>query len=425
MIKVLWFSNTSALAMNFFQKEARVQGTGGWVSALNDAIKDEVDLSVVFHYPYKHEPFEYLDTKYFPVFTGNIYLEIFKNRFFNSPPGDRYLFDYFRIIDIVKPDIIHIHGTENSFLGLMEFVSQIPVVVSIQGNITVCNHKYFAGFNGRYLNKVQISNFKEILIGPKNFGKSKKFFSKMALIEQNKMKNIRYIIGRTKWDYRITRILSPKSVYFQGEELLRESFYHSIWNNPFNGGKLIVFTTNGDTYYKGIETVFHSIHLLQSIGIDIDWRIAGIHKGSLVRSVSKSFLGRNFPKSGYTLLGSLAEEELTTELLNAHLYVMPSHIENSPNNLCEAMILGIPCIATYAGGTGSLLKDGEEGILIQDGDPWAMSGAIVELMNNANKAKVYGEKARRRALIRHDKERVANQYLNIYKSILQQYSVES
>jgi glycosyltransferase involved in cell wall biosynthesis len=99
------------------------------------------------------------------------------------------------------------------------------------------------------------------------------------------------------------------------------------------------------------------------------------------------------------------------------MYVMASHIENSSNSLCEAMILGMPCIATYAGGTASLLKDNEDGILIQDGDPWSLSGAILELYNNPQKAVDYGKNARNKALIRHDKERIATDLLAIYRTI--------
>jgi glycosyltransferase involved in cell wall biosynthesis len=97
---------------------------------------------------------------------------------------------------------------------------------------------------------------------------------------------------------------------------------------------------------------------------------------------------------------------------------MPSHIENSPNNLCEAMILGMPCIATFVGGTGSLLNDGHEGILIQDGDPWSMAGAIVELKEEFDRAISMGEHARKRALIRHDKDRIASELQGIYSNIL-------
>lgn len=423
-MKILWFSNSPALALEFFSKDFQIKGTGGWLMALNDIMKDKVDLSIAFHYPYKKDNFAYKNTQFYPINTGNIFLNVMKKRFFNPVVDTKYLLAYLRIVDEVRPDIIHIHGTENSFLCLIN-ETKIPVIVSIQGNLTVINHKFLSGFNGRFLYRSKFKSLKELILDPKSFKRSKDTLSKMAQIEAKRMRDIHYIIGRTDWDYRISRVLSPKSDYFKGEELLREGFYKAKWNNCYEGGKLIIFTTNGDNYYKGIETVFHTVTLLQRIGIDIEWRIAGVSRDSLIKSVSKSFLGTDFPNSGFQLLGSLGEQQLVQELLDAHLYVMPSHIENSPNNLCEAMILGLPCIATFAGGTGSILKDREEGILIQDGDPWAMAGAVIELMNDFEKAKRYGLNARKRALLRHDSETIANQYLNIYENILTHLEIEN
>ncbi len=117
-------------------------------------------------------------------------------------------------------------------------------------------------------------------------------------------------------------------------------------------------------------------------------------------------------------MGKLSEQDMIDNLLKSNLFVMTSHIENSPNNLCEAMILGMPCIATYAGGTGSLLDDGIEGVLIQDGDPWAMAGAILELNEDIQKALAMGDNARKRALQRHDKDRISNELVGIYSNIL-------
>ena len=97
---------------------------------------------------------------------------------------------------------------------------------------------------------------------------------------------------------------------------------------------------------------------------------------------------------------------------------MPSHIENSPNNLCEAMILGLPCIATHAGGTASILKDHEEGFIIQDGDPWVMAGAIIEMINNPEQAILYGQNARKKALVRHDREAIVKSLLETYQDII-------
>lgn len=417
-MKILWFSNSAALGAQVLSKKNKLKGTGGWLNALNNSLCAKVELFIAFHHPYRVDPFEYSNTKYFPIFLGNIFLNIFKNRFFNNPLSEEYLEKYLNIIDEVQPDLIHIHGTENAFLSIIN-TTNIPLVVSIQGNITVYNHKFFSGFHGKYLNRIKATDLKDFIIRGKSFGKTKRFFSKKSIIEQNQMKDIRYIIGRTRWDYRISRILSPKSIYFKGEELLRDSFYNYKWNNLYNKGKVTLFTTNSDNYYKGIETALHALTLLQGIGLDIEWRIAGIKNNSLVTSISKSFLGKNFPAHGFSLLGPLDEKELTKELLNSNIYIMPSHIENSPNNLCEAMLLGMPCVATFAGGTGSLLEDGKEGVLIQDGDPWAMSGAIIELINDPNKSKKYGENARKRALSRHDRISVPNQYLKIYQNIIE------
>lgn len=47
--------------------------------------------------------------------------------------------------------------------------------------------------------------------------------------------------------------------------------------------------------------------------------------------------------------------------MDANVYIMPSAIENSPNSLCEAQILGVPVVASYCGGTPTLMTDQESG----------------------------------------------------------------
>lgn len=418
-MKVLWFSNTPALGSEYLNKHSKIKGTGGWMHALNQAIQDHIELTVAFHYPYKKDTFKYQNTNYFPVYTGNIILENLKRRFLNKVYDEDFLIQYLDVIEKVKPDIIHIHGTENSFLCIIEKTT-IPIVVSIQGNLTVYNYKFFSGFHGKHLRKKDSKiTFKNLLFGWNSYIKGYKTMTKMSMVESKHLKNANHIIGRTDWDRRITRILAPNSKYLQGEEMLREGFYQSLWDDPYSHGKIKLFTTNGNNYYKGFETVCYSLHLLNESGLDVEWRVAGVTKDSLINKITRKHLGKNYPEKGLVLLGSLHEDELIKNLQNSHIYIMPSHIENSPNNLCEAMILGMPCIATFAGGTSSMMKDGEEGILVQDGDPWVMAGAIVELLNNPEKAIEMGQNARARALARHDKETISKNLIEVYKSIVE------
>jgi glycosyltransferase involved in cell wall biosynthesis len=98
-----------------------------------------------------------------------------------------------------------------------------------------------------------------------------------------------------------------------------------------------------------------------------------------------------------------------------------SHIDNSPNSLAEAMILGMPCIASFVGGTGSMIKDGEEGVLVQNGDPWVLAGAIIELFNNKENATLMGANARKTALKRHDKRRIVSDLVKSYQEIIRKH----
>lgn len=419
-MKVLWFSNIPALGSEKINEGSKVKSTGGWLHSLNKTIQEEVDLSIAFHYHKSISNFTYQKTDYYPIFNGNVLLENIKNRFFGKVYDSDFIEQYLLIVDKVKPDIIHLHGTEGPFLCILKHVD-IPIVISIQGNLTVYHHKFFSGYHGRHITlKDSKISWKTLLLGRHNFFKIYRDMKKISITEQYYLLAAKNIIGRTSWDRRISRILAPNSKYYIGNEILRDSFYNNKWNNFYDSGKIIIMTINGDNYYKGFETMAHSLSLLIGLGLEVEWRVAGISEASLITRITKKELGCKYPKNGLVLLGAIDEESLIENMLGSHLYIMGSHIENSPNNLCEAMMLGMPCIATFAGGTESMLENRKEGLLIQDGDPWSMAGAIVEIINDRQKLKCFGINARNRALERHNKHKVLNEFISIYRSVLKE-----
>jgi len=415
-MRVLWFTNTPAGGIDYLN--LALKGTGGWLYSLDNYMQNVVELNIAFLYPYKKPAFRYNKTMYYPVFTGNIIVENLKNKWLNQTYNTNFLLQYIEVIERVKPDIIHIHGTENSFGCIIDKVN-VPIVVSMQGILTVIHHKFLSGLYGEFLKfkKLEFS-LKNFLFGKTNFYDSYCILGKMAVNEKRYLRKTKNIIGRTEWDRRVTRILAPDSKYFVVNEMLRDSFYNSCQIKKELSNKIVIHTTSGNSYFKGFETLCNAINLLNDMGLNFEWRVAGISSNSLINIILKKKLKGNYPKKSLKLLGSLAESQLVDKMNEAHIYVMTSHIENSPNNLCEAMILGLPCIASNVGGTNTLLKDGEDGILIQDGDPWVLSGAILELIENWDVALILGENARKRALERHDRLTIRNSILDVYHLII-------
>ena len=147
-MKILWFSNTPANSDEYFNRQ--LSSTGGWLKSLDKALQDKVDLHIAFYHNQNIESFRYGKTQYYPIPKYNNLFGRIKKRALNEVFDTEHLPIYLNLIDQIKPDIIHIHGTENPF-GCIIDQTDIPVVTSIQGNITVYLHKYCSGIESKYL----------------------------------------------------------------------------------------------------------------------------------------------------------------------------------------------------------------------------------------------------------------------------------
>ena len=86
--------------------------------------------------------------------------------------------------------------------------------------------------------------------------------------------------------------------------------------------------------------------------------------------------------------------------------VLPSFIENSPNSLGEAMLLGVPVVASKTGGIPSLVEDGKEVLLTEPGDSAMLAERVLDIFDDGMFAELLGENAAARAALTHD--RMAN-----------------
>ena len=183
-----------------------------------------------------------------------------------------------------------------------------------------------------------------------------------------------------------------------------------------------ILTICSNNLYKGIETVFETSITLKKSGYkNVLWEIAGLKSNDeIIELCSKKY--RVSPKDiGIKLLGPLNENEIVSIMCESSIYVQTSHIENSPNSICEAMLVGIPIIASSAGGTMSLLLHEKEGIIFQNGDSIALAGGIINLLNrNTKDVMQMANNAHERALERHDRQNIKASLLQDYHQIVAQ-----
>ena len=414
-MKILWFTNTACSATKLYHSKS-IQG--GWLESLENRLnkKPDVKLYIAFYHNNSMLPFEYSNSTYFPVLRVDKPLCKINKRIFGRFKLDKE--EIQRLLEVVKevnPDIIHIHGTEENFGLIQKLVSQ-PVVISMQGIINPICEKFFTG-----VPKEIVKKYEPIKLRFSFHSQIYRYrrFVAMSKNELNILSDSKHIIGRTDWDKRVTSVLSPNRKYYHNDELLRDTICENEWKcDYYPSSEFKIITVSGKPLFKGLETILKTALILQKLkDIKFTWSIVGLSENDPGVKMIVSWLKLNLKDSNIKFYGKMSPEKFIPLMLNSNVYCQVSHIENSPNSLCEAMYIGMPVVATFAGGTESLLENNKEGILVQDGDPYSMAGAIVELKNNPEKAKHLAHNARQRALLRHDPDKVVRELLTIYKDI--------
>lgn len=419
VMKVLWFSLSPCGSLRRNKVQRVIQG---WMISLEDELKKrpDIELSVAFFAEQKEEPFVFDGVRYYPMYHPKASTGIGRvlDRFKSVEATDRKLLPM--MLDVVRnanPDLIHIHGTEERFGLIQDEVKEVPIVFSIQGLIAPYAEKFFSGFPDKDIRRYE--SLSEKLRKATSRDLYKVFVSR-GKRETGYLNKARYVLGRTFWDREITGMLNADRTYYVVDEILRAPFYQVQWNKAsFSDKPFQIVSTISGGIYKGYETVLKTASLLrQNTALQFEWIIAGYDEHDKWVRIAEKYTGIKSSDVNIRLMGRLDAGQLAATLAGSDVYVHMSHIENSPNSVCEAMLVGMPVIASYTGGTGSMLEHEKEGILVQDGDPYVYAGAIMEVHSHFDRAKTYGENARRRALQRHNPERIGNQLIEAYKAIM-------
>ncbi|MEG0020433.1 MAG: glycosyltransferase, partial [Oscillospiraceae bacterium] len=94
-----------------------------------------------------------------------------------------------------------------------------------------------------------------------------------------------------------------------------------------------------------------------------------------------------------------------------------STIENSPNSIGEAMLLGVPIVASEVGGVPSIFTGGEDGVLYPLTEGEKAKEGILEMFKNPHRAQEYGRCAKAHAMKTHNVEATTDGLIKIYSDL--------
>jgi glycosyltransferase involved in cell wall biosynthesis len=312
-----------------------------------------------------------------------------------------------------SPDVLHYHGTE-SFYPLLSarHLTAVPAVISLQGLLGP--YSRWPAFFGDAdpLRIAHMHRWLELLVGRGLLWYYLRL-RRQAVMEREAISSGSVFLGRTDWDRAYVRSLNPTARYRTVGEVLRRDFWEQPqWSIDSAVRHRIVFSNAGHPR-KGVETLLDALGTLRQRYPDAHLELSGTVS---MRSGYGRYLRRRIEsyRGAVSLLGHLDGPRLTQVLRSAHVFASASFIDNSPNSVCEAMLVGVPCVCSYTGGTPSLLEHGRNGLFFPPGDPEMLADRIAEIFDSDELACRLGANARLAAMERHDPALVMRQLLDAY-----------
>lgn len=315
------------------------------------------------------------------------------------------------------PDVTHLHGTE--FAHGLAYLNSCPkenVVVSIQGLMSACCYYYYYGLtNWDILRNI---TFRDV-VKFDSLWQQKRKFQQRGVIEKQVLQRVGHIIGRTSWDRARTWAINPVAEYHFCNETLRRGFYGKKWEYS-TCEKHSIFVSQAGYPIKGLHQLLKAMPLVLRHYPDTKIYVAG---GDITRvetfhdklrlSGYGLYLKRLIQKLGLEdkihFTGALMESEMVKRYLSANVFVCPSTIENSPNSLGEAQILGTPCVASYVGGIPDMMA-GNEDCLYR----FEETEMLAEKICNVFADHSYSKNMHEEAMKRHDAKENAKRLVEIY-----------
>lgn len=381
-MKILWVVD---LVLPDFCKAFgfRQKNIGGWMTGMLHQVESMAEIAMCFPI---YNPERAKDGEY----NGHMYYSFpFRQSEYDGGVKDRFK----EIIKSFQPDIVHIWGTEYPHTLAMVNASEEMgmlnrVVINIQGLVSVCARQYCDGLPDEIID-MESEGFKTIRENCEDF-------AVRGENEEKAIKKVKHVIGRTDWDKVCAERMNKSVHYYFCGEILRDEFYEHINEWEYETcEKQSIFISQAGYPLKGFHYLLEAMpdileaypqaHVYVS-GNDVTaWNSQG--KISPYGIYIRRLIEKYELADKVTFTGMLNATEMIDMYLRANVFVSVSNLENSPNSICEASLIGCPVVASYVGGVPNLAEYIDRIELYQHDAEYMLAYKIKNMFENSGQLK--------------------------------------
>lgn len=430
-MKVLWLCNIMLpfIAQSLGQ---RIVVKEGWISGLADKViankaDNNITLAIAFPSEHVHGLSDDENSLFIKDTAREIDYYIFREDVVHPENYDEAIEKALKAItDDFKPDLVHVFGTEYPHTLALAKSFEYPqrILVAIQGVCEECARAYMADLPVSVQKK---RTFRDI-IRKDSLSDQQRKFEMRAENEKQALMLVGNVTGRTDFDREATRKLAPQAKYYFMNETLRPEFYNDTWNID-QIERHSLFISQGNYPIKGLHYVLEILRDIVDEYDDAMLYVAGdiitanrsIKDRIKISGYGKYLLGmikKNGLEKNVKFLGRMQSGRMCARYLKTHVFVCPSAIENSPNSVGEAMLLGVPVVASDVGGVHNLINNNSDGFLYRHDKPQQLKEHILNIFKDDKLAMSISSNARIHASKTHDADKNYRTLIDIYNDIV-------
>lgn len=299
--------------------------------------------------------------------------------------------EIYNIVEEIKPDIVHIWGTENIWgLVYKDGFINAPAFLEMQGMPSV-SFAYYGGLTWK--EKLQCLWAPLSLYQfPKNtIWWGYRQFKELGNKEKKIIEAFNVISVQSRWVEEHVLHINHSAQILHTRIILREPFYNcESWQWHECGESPIIFSTcSRNAPYKGLHVLLKAVGILKKRFPNIKLNLAGQlfgTRGLFYASGYTRYLYRIIKEynieDNIHFLGALTAEQIIKYLQESNVSVIPSFIESYSLGLAESMMVGTPTVVSYAAAMPEFAKDKEEVLFYDSLDVVSCAARIEDIFTH-------------------------------------------